>query len=57
MSELESKLLKGGYMGYYTGEGVIGLIKGDARSLDYSSYEERPELQFTSFSVVGSYCA
>ena len=36
--ELESKLLKGGYMGDYIG-GTIRVIKGDTRSLDYSSYE------------------
>ena len=35
--ELKSKLLKGGYMGDYIGT-TIGVIKGDTRSLDYSSY-------------------
>ena len=31
--------LKGGYKGDYIG-GIIGVIKGDTRSLDYSSYED-----------------
>ena len=29
---------KGGYVGDYLGERIVGVIKGDARSLDYSSY-------------------
>ena len=35
--ELSSKLLKGGYIRDYTG-GYYGVIKGDTRSSDYSSY-------------------
>ena len=36
--ELQSKLLKGGYIGDYIGK-IVGVIKEDTRSLDYSSYE------------------
>ena len=35
--------LKGGSIGDYIGDyyrGLIGVIKGDTRSLDYSSYNE-----------------
>ena len=35
---LSSKLLKGGYIGDYIGD-TAGVIKGDTRRLDYSSYE------------------
>ena len=30
--------LKGDYIGEYIGDYYIGVIKGDTRSLDYSSY-------------------
>ena len=30
--------LEGGYIGDYIGDYYIGVIKGDTRSLDYSSY-------------------
>ena len=35
--ELEQKFRKVGYIGDYIGENFIGVIKGDARSLAYSS--------------------
>ena len=37
--ELQSKLFKGGYLGNIWGS-IIGVIKGDTRSLDYSSYSD-----------------
>ena len=36
--------LKGGYIGDHIG-GSIGVIKGDTRSLDYGSYEERRKVK------------
>ena len=35
--------LKGGYVGDYIGDYYIGVIKGDARSLDYGSYVDEPD--------------
>ena len=36
--------LKGGFIGDYRGN-IIGAIKGDTRSLDYSSYSDIEDLQ------------
>ena len=43
LHELESKLLKGGYIGEYMGS-IIGVIKGGTRSLDYGSHELESKL-------------
>ena len=37
--ELESTLLKGGYVGGIISGSIIGVIKGDTRSLDYSTHD------------------
>ena len=41
--------LKGGYIGDYMGTS-IGVIKGDTRSLDYSSYEDPTSFKATLLS-------
>ena len=36
--EFLSKLLKGGHIGDYIGDDILGVLKGDTRSLDNGSY-------------------
>ena len=60
-SELQSKLLNGGYIGIIYGT-TIGVIKGDTRSLDYSSSGKRtpdiaPESLKPGRSSVGTFMA
>ena len=42
--ELQSKLLKGGYIGDYIGE-VMRIIKGDTWSSGYGSYVDHPSFR------------
>ena len=51
--EAQSKLLNGGlYRAFYRGLLIFGVINGDTRSLDYSSYR----LQFPSHHDHGELC-